>query len=62
MTEKDYELIARTIFYATRANNWDNTITHAITNEFIGTLKQENPRFDADKFIKRIEQYMNEWW
>ena len=51
MTRKDYEMIAAAI---ERATHSDEPLSQAalIVSELANTFKADNPRFDAEKFIR----------
>lgn len=66
MTKKDYELIARTLKDAAIRSVYPetgtlNTAQKVLLNNLVASLsyklRQDNPRFDADRFADRVYEY-----
>lgn len=51
MTKKDYELIAEAINKSEKRNYGSHIITGDLVHNLMIALKQDNPRFNSDKFI-----------
>lgn len=59
MTKKDYIIIADAIAPLTKKDLIDTYTLQAVFDNLLEAFKADNPRFDAYKFIKRVNGLNN---